>query len=48
MVQTKRNQEKVVVLKMHFYGKNKRKKMKVDATKIQPDCSDKNEIRKRG
>ena len=29
-------------------AKQKEKKMKVDATKIQPDCSDKNEIRKRG
>ena len=47
MVQTKGNQEKVVVTKICFYGKTKWK-MKVGATKIQPDGSDKKEIRKRG
>ena len=49
MFQTKRNQEKVVVTKICFYGKTKWK-MKVGATntKIQPDGSDKREIRKRG
>ena len=47
MVQIKWNQEKVIVTKMCFYGKTKGK-MKVGATKIQSDCSDKKEIRKRG
>ena len=47
MVQTKRNQEKVVVTKTCLYGKTKQK-MKVGATKIQPDGSDKKDIRKRG
>ena len=47
MVQTKGNQEKVVVIKLCFYGKTKQK-MKVGATKIQPDSSDKKEIGKRG
>ena len=47
MVQTERNQQKVVVTKICFYGKTKHK-MKVGATKIQPDGSDKKEIRKRG
>ena len=46
MVQTKRNQGKVVVTKICFYGKTKCK-MK-GATKIQADVSDKKEIRKRG
>ena len=46
MVQTKRNQGKVVVTKICFYGKTKHK-MKVGATKIQPDGSDKKEIRKK-
>ena len=46
MVQTKRNQEKVVVTKICFYGKTKQK-MKTGVTKIQPDGSDKKEIRKR-
>ena len=36
MVQTKRNQEKVFVTKICFYGKAKQK-MKVGLTKIQPD-----------
>ena len=47
MVQTKRNQEKVVVTTICFYGKMKQK-MKVGATEIQPDGSDKKEIRKIG
>ena len=47
MVQTKGNQENVAVTKICFYGKTKQKK-KVDATKIQPNGSDKKEIRKRG
>ena len=47
MVQTKINQEKVVVTKICFYDKTKWK-MKVGATKIQPYGSDKKEIRKRG
>ena len=47
MVQTKRNQEKVIVTKICLYGKTECK-MKVGATKIQPDGSDKKEIRKRG
>ena len=47
MVQTERNQETVVVTTIRFHGKTK-PKMKVDATKIQPDGSDKKEIRKRG
>ena len=47
MVQTKRNQETVVVTKVCFYGKTKQK-MKVGATKTQPDGSDKKEIRKWG
>ena len=46
MVQTKRNQENVVVTKICFYGKTKQK-MKVGATKIQSDSSKKKEIRKR-
>ena len=46
MVQTKRNQEKVVVTKICFYGKTKWK-MKVDASEIQPNGSDKKEIKKR-
>ena len=41
----KRNQVKVVVIKICFYGKTKWK-MKVGATKIQPDCSDKKELEK--
>ena len=45
MVQTKRNQEKVVVTKICFYGKIKWK-MKVGAANIQPDSSNKKEIRK--
>ena len=45
MVQTKRNQEKVVVTKICFYGKTEQK-MKVVATRIQPDGSDKKEIKK--
>ena len=47
MVQTKRNQEKMVVTKRCFYGKTKWK-MKVGANKIQPNESDKKEIRKTG
>ena len=47
IVQTKRKQEKVVVTKICFYGKTKTK-MKGGSTKIQPDGSDKKEIRKRG
>ena len=47
IVQTKRNQEKMVVTKICFYGKTKTK-MKGGSTKIQPDGSDKKEIRKRG
>ena len=47
MVQTKRNQEKVVVTKICFYDKTKWK-MKVGASKIKPDCLYKKEIRKRG
>ena len=46
MAQTKRNQEKVVVIKICFYGKTKQK-MKVGAAKIQGDGSEKKEIRKR-
>ena len=46
MVQRKRNQEKMVVTKICFYGKTKWK-MKVGATKIQPDGSGKKEISKR-
>ena len=46
MVQTKRNQEKVVVTKICFYAKTKWK-MKVGATEIQPAGSEKKEIRKR-
>ena len=38
---------KVVVIKVCFYGKQS-EKMKVVATEIQPDGSDKKEIRKRG
>ena len=45
MVQTKRNQEKVVVTKICFYGKTKWK-MKVGITKIQPGGSDKKELEK--
>ena len=47
MVQTKRNQEKVDVTKICFYGKTKWK-MKIGATKIQPNGSHKKEIRKTG
>ena len=43
----KRNQEKVIVTKICFYNKTKWK-MKFGAIIIQPDCSDKKEIRKRG
>ena len=46
-VKTKRNEEKVVVTKICFHGKTKQNK-EVGATKIQPDGSDKKEIRKRG
>ena len=46
MVQTKWNQEKVVVTDICFHGKTKQK-MKVGTTKIQPHGSDKKEIRKR-
>ena len=42
IVQSKRNQEKVVVTKICFYGETKQK-MKVSATKIQPNGSDKKE-----
>ena len=39
----------MVITKICFYGSGKTKrKMKVSATKIQPDGSDKKEIRKRG
>ena len=39
----------MVIIKIYFYGSGKTKwKMKVGATKIQPDGSDKKEIRKRG
>ena len=47
MVHTKRNQEKVVVTKICFYGKTEQK-MKVGPTKKQLDGSGKKEIRKRG
>ena len=47
MVQTKRNEEQVVVNKICFNGKTKWK-MEVGATKIQPDGSDRKEIRRRG
>ena len=47
MVQTKSNQEKVVVTKTCFYCKTKQK-LKVGATKIQPDGSDNKQIKKRG
>ena len=47
MVQTKRNIEKVVVIKICFYGKTKWK-MKPCAITIQPNGSDKKVIRKRG
>ena len=47
MVQTKRNQEKEVITKICFYGETKWK-MKIGATKTQPDGSEKKEIRKRG
>ena len=47
MVQTKRNQEKVVITEICFYGKTKQK-MKVGVPKTQPDGSDKQKIRKRG
>ena len=43
MVQIKRNQDKVVVTQICFYGKTKQK-MRVGATKIQPDGLDKKEI----
>ena len=46
MVQIKRNQEKVVVTKICFHDKTKWK-MKVIATQIHPDGSDKKDIRKR-
>ena len=46
MVHTKRNQEKMVVTKMCFCGKTKWQ-MKVGAIKIQPEGSDKKEIRKK-
>ena len=46
MVQTKRNQEKVVATKMP-YGKTKWK-MKIGATKIQPDGSEKRKLKKKG
>ena len=46
MVQTKRNQDKVVVTRICFHGKTKWK-MKVGTTKIQPNGSDKKEIKKR-
>ena len=46
MVQTKQNQEKVVVTLACFYGK-KKEKWKVGAMKIQPNGSDKKEIRQR-
>ena len=41
-VQTKRNKEKLVVTKICFYGKTKQN-IKVGATKIQSDGSDKKE-----
>ena len=48
MVETKRN-DKVVITKICFYGSVKiKQKMEVGATKIQPDGSDKKEIRKQG
>ena len=47
MVQRERNQEEMVVTKRCFYGKTKWK-MKVGANKIQPNESDKKEIRKTG
>ena len=47
MVQTERNQEKMVVNKICFYGQTKWK-IKVGVTKVQPDGPDKKEIRKRG
>ena len=47
MVQTKRNQEKMVDTKICFYHKMKQK-INVGATKIHPDGSDNKEIRKRG
>ena len=37
----------MVITKICFYGSGKTKKMKVSASKIQPDGSDKKEIRKR-
>ena len=44
MVETKRN-KKVVITKICFYGSGETThKMKVGATKIQPDGSDKKEI----
>ena len=43
----RKDSRKVVVTKISFYGKTKWK-MKVGAIKIQPDCADKKEIRKRG
>ena len=45
MVQIKINQEKVDVTNICFFGKTKWK-MKVGATKIQPDGADKKESRK--
>ena len=42
----KRNQEKVVVTKICLYGTTKQK-LKVGFTKIQPNSSDKKDIRKR-
>ena len=47
MVQTKSNQENVVVSKIYFHSKTKQN-MKVGATKIQPDGSYKREIRQTG
>ena len=45
MVQTKGNHEKLVLTNICFYGKTKQK-MKVGATKIQPDGSDKKKLEK--
>ena len=42
-----KNESRKVVTKICFHGKTKQK-MKVGATKIQPNGSDKKEIRKRG
>ena len=46
MIQTKRN-HKMVVTEICFYGKAKQR-LKVHATKIELDGSEKKEIRKRG